>query len=146
MTMKIGFMMTSVGSIVVAIIQIKKERSHVTSYFAKTYPAVALAMMVKKVVTTVEINVFINKRGRCIVCQAYVELSTVGACWERCKGSLNNSEPGVKELKINHSKGNNPSKQTITKAIVSKIVAVLSCNFPRLYFWLVITLPPYSQL
>ena len=35
MTENVGFMITSVGSMVVAMIHMKKKRSHLASYFAK---------------------------------------------------------------------------------------------------------------
>ncbi|MPN59883.1 hypothetical protein SDC9_207605 [bioreactor metagenome] len=49
-TEKVGFIITSVGSMVVEIIQTKKNRSHLVLYLAKAYPQVALARIVRTVV------------------------------------------------------------------------------------------------
>ena len=57
-TVKTGFMITSVGNIVVAMIQTKKNFNHFISYFANAKPHVALAITVKIVVITEDFNVF----------------------------------------------------------------------------------------
>lgn len=59
-TVNTGFMITSVGNIVVAIIQTKKNFNHFMSYFANAKPHVALAITVNIVVITDDFMVFVK--------------------------------------------------------------------------------------
>src|SRR5699024_10430883 len=77
-TVKVGFIITSVGSIVVANMHIKKTPNHLYLYFAKANPHEALASTVSIVVTMATTMVLKKYFMKSIVDHEYAKLSKVG--------------------------------------------------------------------